>query len=241
MPNSEGAALLELQRIDLELARERAQAEHPAALERLKTLLATSKRVSGLITQLTGRVKDGEMELSELSNEQEHLTAEIEALKERARTEAMDHRQQAWANEQHASLMKRLDKANYAGEQALAALDAVTKKRDEARAAKARLEREANKVKAEIRTTVEDARRAAAELAREREELVATLDPGIVDAYERASKRFDGLAVEELHGNRPSVCNMALEPKSVEDAWRRAPIATCPYCRRILIVGEGEG
>ncbi len=241
MARSEGAALLDLQRIDLELAREKAQAEHPAALERLKSLLATSKRVQALVTQLTGRVKDSEMELSELSAEQESLRREVDELKERARTEAMDHRQQAWANEQHASLMKRLDKAEFKGEEALETLDTLTRKRDEALAARERLDREISKVKADIRASVERAHAAISSLEGEREALVSSLDPAVLGAYERASSRFEGLAVEELHGNHPSICRMALEPRAVQEAWRDAPITQCPYCRRILIVGEEEG
>ncbi len=241
MARSDGAALLDLQRIDLELAREKAQAARPAELERLKSLLATSKRVQALITQLTGRVKDAEMELSELSAEQESLRCEVDELKERARTEAMDHRQQAWANEQHASLMKRLDKAEFKGEEALEILDALTSKRNEAIAAKERLDREVSKVKSDTRGSVERAQAAISRLEDERGALVSSLDPSIVNAYERASARFEGLAVEELHGNHPSICRMALEPRAVQEAWRDAPITQCPYCRRILIVGEEEG
>ncbi len=240
MGRSRGATLLELQRVDLEIARLEALEKHPGALDRLKALLDAAKRVQALITQLTGRVKDSEMDLQDLSREQEHLSEEIEALKERARAEAMDHRQQAWTNEQHASLMKRLDKVNYAAEHALEQNDALAQKRDEALAAKAKLDREIERVKAEIRETVQGASEKRTHLLEERQELEATLDEGLVDAYERALERFDGLAVEELHGNRPSVCRMALEPRSVEDAWHHAPISQCPYCRRILIVGEED-
>ncbi len=238
MALSQGAALLKLQEIDLEIARQRSRAEAPEELERLKALLQTSKRVAALVTSLTAKIKDEEMDLAELSSEQTSLREEIDALKERARTEAMDHRQQAWANERHASLAKRLDKADYHGEQVMERIEALEAKRDEANAAARKLDREIAVVKASIRSAVEEARAAIGELEAERADVAGAIDDAYLERYEQASRRFDGLAVEALHGRRPSVCSMALEPRSVEDAWRSAPITTCPYCRRILVVGE---
>ena len=78
-------------------------------------------------------------------------------------------------------------------------------------------------------------------LAFERERIVADLPASIVTSYEAARKRFGGVAVETLVGNRPSACRVALQPSSFTDIRRSgAEVTTCPYCKRILVVTNEE-
>ena len=77
------------------------------------------------------------------------------------------------------------------------------------------------------------------ELTRERRSLLADLPTDLVDRYEVARKRFGGIAVESLHGNKPSVCRVALQPSDFSDLRASgADICECPYCHRILITSE---
>ena len=75
----------------------------------------------------------------------------------------------------------------------------------------------------------------------ERERIVASLPATLVASYEAARKRFGGVAVETLEGNRPSACRVALQPSSFTDIRRSgAEVTTCPYCKRILVVATEE-
>ena len=65
------------------------------------------------------------------------------------------------------------------------------------------------------------------------------ISPELLDRYEKARKRFGGVAVETLVGNKPSACRVTLQPSSFADIRRSASeVTTCPYCKRILVVSQ---
>lgn len=240
MARTTGEALLALQELDLELDRRQREIEAPEDLSRLRELLKTAKRLDGIVTTLTARKKDADMELEELDGQAQELRRQIEAVRERVRTEALDHRQQAYADEQFSQLSKRLDKTEYQAERAMETAEALGAKHGEALRAREHVRGDVAAVKLRIRESVAGAQAAVEELRSERAQLEAEVGDELLATYEQARDRFDGLAVERLGEGRPSVCSMALDPSSLDLIHRQAPITRCPYCRRILVVEEGS-
>ena len=110
-----------------------------------------------------------------------------------------------------------------------------------ARALADRLEKEEAAQVASFKEAMEQITSRVKSLAAERERIVASLPATLVASYEAARKRFGGVAVETLEGNRPSACRVALQPSSFTDIRRSgADVTTCPYCKRILVVATEE-
>ena len=98
----------------------------------------------------------------------------------------------------------------------------------------AKLEAEEKAQTDSFKADVESIRAHVSELAKEREGVVAQISAQNLAAYDAACKRFGGIAVETLVGNRPSVCRVALQPSSYTDIRRsNAEVTTCPYCKRV--------
>ena len=104
------------------------------------------------------------------------------------------------------------------------------------------------RLQAEAKSQYEAYERSSAEiraesekLERERRLILDELDPDVLGCYESARKRFGGIAVESLVGNKPTVCRVALQPSSYSDLRRLGKtIAECPYCHRMLVIQPAE-
>ena len=74
---------------------------------------------------------------------------------------------------------------------------------------------------------------------RQREHILEQLPEDMRVRYEKAAETHNGLAVERLEGNVPSVCRMALQASSMSDLARTSSeVVECPYCHRMLVMGE---
>ena len=74
-------------------------------------------------------------------------------------------------------------------------------------------------------------------IAADRVALVAQIDAGLVDRYERLRPRNGGVAVARLDGHRCTGCHLDLSTKEVESvrAVGAGEFADCPQCGRLLV------
>lgn len=73
-----------------------------------------------------------------------------------------------------------------------------------------------------------------------RTELADELDPALLKVYEQTSERCGGVALADLKGNACGACRNTFDHGRLAKIKSEAPLSTCPSCRRILIVEEGE-
>lgn len=73
-----------------------------------------------------------------------------------------------------------------------------------------------------------------AEVVKEREGLAAKVNPSLLKAYERVSKRGRGAAVSKLENDRCESCNMLIRPHLIQRLRQGDEIISCEFCNAIL-------
>ena len=231
--------LLELQELDLRIARNKKTLGSLPELSDLAKLSKARQRLKSESTRLYGKRKDLESDLADLDEEERGCRADVE------RTQAVfsagsGYREVQDAELKLAELSKQLEKIAYRRSETQRRLDELSVREDELSARSERLE-------ASLSQEVEKAREHAASIQRSidadteaRAVLAAELPAPSLDAYTAAIERFDGLAVERLEGSVPSVCRTTLAPAQLSDLRRKGSVTTCPYCHRIIVTSTGE-
>lgn len=235
---SEASALVRLQEIDIELMRHRKTASELPQRAKVAAARAATKKMAAELTKIVGQRKDIEIELAELDESKKFYSERVTAVQEEAAAGADYHATQD-LEAQLSALAKKLEKAEYDSDRLLEKLEAVESTEAKAREVQRRL---AEQEQAQIDSWREATAEISAEvkkLEQEREGLVAGISPQLLARYDAAVKRFGGLAVETLEGNRPSTCRVALQPSSYSDIRKAgSDVTTCPYCKRILVLSQ---
>ena len=186
-----------------------------------------------------GQRKDLEIELADLDDSKRFFSEKVTEIQDG--TYNQDFRSAQDMEYNLATLAKKIEKCDYDTEHLLPRLETVERAEKNARALAEKLEREEAAQVASFKQAMDKITEQVKTLASERERIVADLPASIVTSYEAARKRFGGVAVETLVGNRPSACRVALQPSSFTDIRRSgAEVTTCPYCKRILVVTNEE-
>ena len=236
---SEASELLRLQEIDLELMRTKKTAEALPQRQKVAAARAAAKKVAGELTKIVGQRKDLEIELADLDDSKRFFSEKVTEIQDG--TYNQDFRSAQDMEYNLATLAKKIEKCDYDTEHLLPRLETVERAEKNARALAEKLEREEAAQVASFKQAMDKITERVKTLAFERERIVADLPASIVTSYEAARKRFGGVAVETLVGNRPSACRVALQPSSFTDIRRSgAEVTTCPYCKRILVVTNEE-
>lgn len=236
---SEASELLRLQEIDLELMRTKKTAEALPQRQKVAAARAAAKKIAGELTKIVGQRKDLEIELADLDDSKRFFSEKVTEIQDG--TYNQDFRSAQDMEYNLATLAKKIEKCDYDTEHLLPRLETVERAEKNARALAEKLEREEAAQVASFKQAMDKITEQVKALASEHERIVADLPASIVTSYEAARKRFGGVAVETLVGNRPSACRVALQPSSFTDIRRSgAEVTTCPYCKRILVVTNEE-
>ena len=219
---SEATALLRLQEIDLELMRSKKVAQDLPQRAKVEAARAAVKKVMGELTKIIGQRKDIEIELQDLEEDKAYYADKVTEIQESVSNGTYRDAQNFEAA--LATLAKRIEKAEFDSNALVGQLETEEKAQTDS-----------------FKADVESIRVHVSELAKEREGVVAQISAQNLAAYDTACKRFGGIAVETLVGNRPSVCRVALQPSSYTDIRRsNAEVTTCPYCKRMLVISKED-
>ena len=238
---SEATALVRLQEIDLALIRLKKRAESLPQRTKVAAARAASKKVAGQLTEIVGQRKDLEIELADLDDSKRFFTEKVGEV-QRIASAGDDFRGSQTIEDQLSYLAKKLEKVDFDTDRLLAQLDRVERAEANARALQEKLAREEQALTESWQASAADITREVKQLSDERTRLVAEVSPELLKRYGEAKRRFGGVAVETLTGNRPSACRVALQPSSFSDIRRSgSEVTTCPYCKRILVIsGEAD-
>ncbi|OUP08208.1 hypothetical protein [Collinsella sp. An2] len=234
---SVGTDLLDLQELDLALARSRADL---ADLPEIKALARKRKaylKVKDDTLRIVGRRKDLETELAELEEDERDCKQAVEDV-QRGCVDPSDYDAVQQLEIDLSNLAKELDKIAFAREEHLRNLAEVKEQEAQASDFLSRCERA---IKADAQAARNKAQSIQADIdqaERRQTALRARIPEDILAEYDRCLKRFNGLAVERLVGAVPSTCRMTLTESSLADLSRVEGITHCPYCHRMLIVTE---
>ena len=83
-----------------------------------------------------------------------------------------------------------------------------------------------------LRASIEEGDKARAALA-------GQVSPELLGVYEKTRAHCGGVALAELKDGACSACRNTFDSSRLSKICSQAPLATCPSCRRLLVV-EGE-
>ncbi|AEB07026.1 protein of unknown function DUF164 [Coriobacterium glomerans PW2] len=235
---SVGQSLLQIQEIDLSLARERALLAEMPEFKDLARKRKAYLKLKNDAMKLFAQRKDIDIELADLDVDEKTTSAAVEAAQRNGVDPSNYHEVQNLELEL-TNLAKRLDKIKHARAENLEARASAVEKE---RALKDYIARFEASIIADTRQTRERAAQIQASIDEEqaeRERIAASVPSELLDEYAEAMKRFDGLAIEHLDGVTPSICRTTLQPSSLADIRLQGEITRCPYCHRMLVHDRG--
>lgn len=235
---TEAQSLLRLQEIDLELIRLRKTVESHPARKRLASAEAAQKKVASQLSKIVGARKDVEIEIDDNTASRHKMEALVGECQEKSVEEGLDFKAIKALEQQLGALAKQLEKLEFQRRGLDEKLERAMVAEKNARDLSAKIEAEKRSIAAELKGDLGTVRERVQKLSGERETITSQLDASTLARYDAAAKRFHGLAVERLEGNKPSACRVALQPSSYADIQRGGDVTECPYCRRILVVRE---
>lgn len=231
----ESEALVLLQDVDLKLIRDDASLKKLPQVVKIEAVRAARKKLASDTNKIVGQLKDCQMDIAD--NEADHrrmedITEDVHQQIEDARD---DYRALKGYDLQLSALAKRIEKLEFNHKQLEQRLAKLQQAEKNARDLDDKLTQQGHALVESYRTDSKQLTDEIADLRRERERAIRDLRPETYEAYQKAQKRFDGLAVETLKGNRPSICRVTLQPSSFDDLRRGPAITECPYCHRMLV------
>ena len=231
----ETEALIRLQEIDLSIMRHKRTLAAMPQVKKLGTIRAARKKLASEVNRIVGRRKDVEMDLVENENSTKRLKEIVGEVQQRYQEENLGYRELADIEAQLTSLAKKLEKRSFQHGELNNALERVQAEEHRAREMDERLVAEAESLIASYKSQSAEIEQELSELTAEREQVTQSISQSILEQYDEATKRFGGLAVETLKGNKPSTCRVAIPPSSFADVRKGPDITTCPYCHRLLV------
>ena len=222
--------LVELQRVDLEVARLSAQLEAiPKTIARIDVQLAASRK---RVEDARAAIKAGEIAKRQYEQEVGSLNEKI--AKFRSQSSSVK------TNEQYRALLSEI--AHAEGEIAtyeekilgvMLNADSLQAQLAEAEAALKSETVEVDRQKAEASREAEAQRAAAAQLQARSQELRKQIDASLLSTYDRVLKSR-GFAVAEVLEHRCTACQVLLRPQVLSNIRAGQDVVHCDSCGRIL-------
>ena len=238
---SQSQLLLRLQEVDLELMRAERVLQAKMQLKKMEQFDRAERKLAKNALKVRVLRKDLEIELEDNHAEAEKLRTIVAEVQENFAQKEESERSVRELQAHLTHLAKRLEKLEFLSK-------GLNEKLEQARAAEKnadllteKLAAEKAALQARIDEDSADVRQAMDKLNEERKTIVEKLNPELLDEYERCSKKYGGLAVEQLKSNKPSICNVKLQPSLYHDVvTSEKDVIECPYCKRMLVVVKEE-
>ena len=236
---NDGSRLLKLQDTDLELQRHR---DHLAKLPELVELARLRKRLALAreeMLKVKGARKDLETDLADLAEEEQYYRGQVDAAQADA-GRLTDYREVQDLEIHLSNLAKALDKVAFDQRDRTEKLDAVLAREAQGASAIERLESQVKTCAERARAAATDTQDAIAKAQALRSELYDALSDDLKALYDRSAAAFNGLGVETLRDDTPTLCRTRLMEASLDAVKRASSIGECPYCHRILVIDEDD-
>jgi len=215
--------------------------QHAAALER--EVAALPKHIATIEKQLEGHLRRLEADKAGLSanqKERKRIEGEIQ-ISEQKISKLRDQMLGAKTNEQYRAFqheIEYLEKEIRKFEDRILELMAESEALDgNVKKADAALKEEKQAVegeKAKARESTAKDQAALEQIRKERAEVAGKVSRETLAAYDRISKKRNGLVVAEASGGRCTACQITLRPQYFQDLRRGDKVMFCESCGRIL-------
>lgn len=229
-------ALLKMQHLDLEALR--AQKQLDGLPQRAAILEARRKRAA--IAEKRGKLDElraeAEGKLSRIGDEDAALAAKQRSVQEAIDASRGDYRSVDAHSKELNGIAKRRNTLEGDIARASEELEKIEGMIGQVDRALAELERQEAQATTSFQKEGGALKADLARVAAEREQLAASLPGELRDLYERTAARSGGIAVGRLKENRCGVCRNPIDGGRLIEVKASAPLATCPSCKRLLVV-----
>jgi predicted nucleic acid-binding Zn-ribbon protein len=236
----QAASLLELQRLDLEIAHGKKRLEElpekQAILDvrhKLRDVAALRHKAGVLVGKLGADLKAHQDEI-------ESLTVKIDAEQAKVMTTS-DHRAVATLTREMDGLRRRRDKLEM---ESLGLMDRIEKASAQSATIDSAIEqlteREGTAI-AQYKSVGGALQNETAALEAKRLSVAGSLNADTLADYEAVRESKGGVAVGRLEGDTCSACRMSLPAERVRELTCGPDVAICPHCHRLIVVRvDGE-
>lgn len=233
---SEAKALLRLQELDLEYSHLKHEAETLDQKQQLIEVKAKAKKVASELKTIVTERKDIEIELEDNAVHKKYLTDKVSELQN---TEGASFRETQDLDHSLSSLAKKLEKVDFDTDKLLERHSVVERAEKNARDIQRDLLEQEQDITLSYKLALERIAKRVQQSKFERAEIAKELPEETLARYEADRKKFGGIAIETLNGNRPTACRVALKEGNYNELIRKKQeINLCPYCKRMLIIPQ---
>lgn len=230
------AAMLQLQKVDLDILQARKKLDELPQRAKLEALASKHSQLDAKKEQVDAIKEKAESEVAKLEGEDNMLAEKQHHAQELIDMAGQDYRMveshsrelESFAkrrdtiNDKLGKLAEELEKVASLEKQIADALAVVTKDEDELNAS---YESESSVLREQLST-----------LEAQHDERAAGIPADLMKLYERAAKRAGGVAIGVLDDNRCGVCRTPIDGGRLIELRSQAPLGECPSCRRLLVI-----
>lgn len=237
---SQAEALLALQDLDLRIFRAEKKLDELPEKRAILEARAKIAEVEGLKAKAGVLVSKLEAELRAHQDEVATISEKLSV--EQAKVmETSDHRQVQSITREMDGLKRRRDKLENESLQLMERIEKANGQVAKIDAALSQLHGKENQLVDEFKLHGGELQNEIASLKARRDALATQIDREVLGRYETARAQKGGIGVGKLEASTCSACRMELPAERVKELRSGAAVATCPQCRRlIVIISEGE-
>ncbi len=238
---SQSKLLLRLQEIDLDLMRADRILQAKMQVKKMEQFEKAERKLAKNALKVRVLRKDLEFELEDNHAEAAKVRSIVAEVQQNFAQKEENERSLRELQAHLTHLAKRLEKLEYLAKGLTEKLEKARIAEKNAELLSEKLAAEKNALLAHIEEDSKEVRDVMDKLNAERAEIIERIDPEILDEYNKCAKKYGGLAVETLNANKPSICNVKLQPSLYHDVVSsEKEIIECPYCKRMLVVLKSE-
>ena len=232
------AVLRKLQEVDRAVASATKEFEELPHRQAILDVRAKKEDVLKKKVQVQDMLDAAELKLADIVEEDERLD------KKQAETQAAiqevkgDYRAVTAYSRDLEGVLKRREKLSLELTRAEEEISKINPVMKQVMQALSSLEEKESELIASFQKTAAELRSVIAQGQEARKELAEQPAASIMQAYEQARERCGGVALAELKENSCSACRSSFDFGRVTTLRKQAPLATCPTCRRLLIIEE---
>ncbi len=236
-----GTSLLELQEVDLAITRAQKRLDEMPEKRAILEARKKQREVGALHAKALELVSRLEREVAKSEDESASITDKITSEQQKIMSgEITNPKELQHITREMDALKRRRDKLEI---DEVAQLERV----DKAKGQVAKVEQALEQLKAKEEQFIAEFKDKGGQLQSEIEQmtvrrtrLAGSLPPELLSRYETLREAKQGMGVGKLDGARCTACRIELPAERVKELETGGPIATCPNCRRMLVIAFPE-
>lgn len=236
-PVDQAAALLELQQIDLELARAERTLDELPEKKAILEIRSKHREVQNLASKADLLVSKIEAEIHKMQDETSVVQGHADDEQAKLMTgQITDHKQVQYISRELDALRRRKDKLEMDTLKLMERLEKAQGQRETVHEALEQLaDREVVLVE-RFREHGGELQNTIAENVAKREAVAGSLDPEMLQRYLSLREAKAGIGVGRLEGDSCSACRMQLPAESVAALAAGPDVGICSHCHRLIVV-----